>query len=352
MPPGRLLRGPPPPLPPLPDSEVALPGASDAGDTTDDDFTAEELQLEKEVEQSLKELEVAEAAVHALRIQLENAHEDAATSRRELLQLRGVVDDWQQATEEGRRQLDERHRRVEELMAALSPPLYTAGPSPAYRPQAEQSRAVQAQASDIASPKSRRLDLVAERVRVLESQTARLEEQVTQQQTAAQASVDERIRLEQQAESLEQERDGLRASLREARAGTRELDTQVKQSEELIAEAARRRQVLERQLLHLRGEANGLRARLAAQASAARTFAEANAGDISGAASRVAEEDVREAQAVSLQLQHEIVSLWEALRRSQEGAAACSAQDGPRAQRSCGSLASDLSAAAVATTAC
>jgi len=61
-------------------------------ENADGDFTAEELKLEKEVEQALSEVEAADAAVMALRMQLENATEDVVTAKKDLSQLFGYLE--------------------------------------------------------------------------------------------------------------------------------------------------------------------------------------------------------------------------------------------------------------------
>jgi DNA repair exonuclease SbcCD ATPase subunit len=311
----------------------------------DDDFSPEEIRLEKEVEQALTELEAADATVTALRMQLENAMEDVATTRRELSQLRGVVDDWEKATEEGRRELTERERRVEELLAALPPELQAAGMDLGCSPGAANDGGAEEEGlcEDIKlSPRRRRLDLTTDRVRVLAGQTARLEEQVLQRQFAAEASMSERRKLEQQAEALERERDSLRGGLREARGEVRELEIRLKRRDEVLVATAQRRQTLERQQAQSRSEVNGLQARLAALATPkATTEAAASARATPSATPRAAnaattstpppatpvaaqENSIplalpgEDARAVSLRLQREIVDLWSQLRHCDE----------------------------------
>lgn len=333
-------RGPPPPLPPLPKYEFSLAGIDPrcggrVEESIDEDFTVEEIRLEKEVEQALTELEAADATVTALRMQLENATEDVATTRRELLQLRGVVSDWEKATGEGRRELTERESRVEELLAALPAELLVSGAF-VESGAPEDGGAEEGLAEDIRlSPRRRRLDLTTDRVRVLEGQTARLEEQVVHRQIAAESSMAERRKLEQQAESLERERDFLRSGLREARGEVRELELRLKRRDEVLVATAQKRQTLERQQAHSRAEVNGLHARLASLAAskasseatplprapsaiAPAPSASSTAAEASSTALALPGEDAR---AVSLRLQREIVDLWAQLRCCDEAAA-------------------------------
>lgn len=330
-----------PPLPPLPKYEFSLAGvdprtpAVSSGplprqgleESIDEDFTAEEIRIEKEVEQSLTELEAADAAVAALRMQLENATEDVATTRRELLQLKGVVADWETATEEGRRELAERERRVEELLTALPPELQVIGET--GEPSAASDGGVEVAEDVRLSPRRKRLELTTDRVRVLAGQTARLEEQVLQRQFAAEAAMAERRKLEQQAEALERERDSSRAALREARGEVRELEMRLKRRDEVLVATAQKRQTLERQQAHARSEVNGLNARLASLAEKAAAVPAACAAPAAAAEgpsnsnpTAPPGEDARalalhgeDARAVSLRLQREIVDLWSQLRQ-------------------------------------
>jgi len=309
------------PGPPLPRSVAAPlgPGRDRTDEDPDEDFTVQEIQLEREVEQALSELEAADAAVVALSLQLENATDDVRGTRRELAQLRTVVADWERAAEEGRQELCERQRRVDELWGTLP----------------DESQEV-ANAVDRVAPDKRRLELSIKRIQILQGQTARLEEQLTTQQAATQSSMNERRRLEHQAEVLELEVNGLRAKQRESRADIRTKEAQLKQRETAIANHAKHRQTLERQLVHLRSDANGLRARLATasmaraapQATAPRPAstklasedapklhgAEAGTGPASGEANAMPIPE--EARAESLKLQHKVVALWAELKHA------------------------------------
>lgn len=320
-------------------------------ESVDGDFTVEELRLETEVEQALSELEAADAAVAALRMQLENAAEDVSTTRRELEQLKGVVADWEKAIEEGRRELAERERRVEELLAALPPELQLIGLSTEASSGPSNTEEEPETESGL-TPRRKRLDIAAERVRVLEGQTARLEETVCHRQLAAETAIAERSRLEQQAEALEHERDSLRTALREARAEVREAETRLKRRDEILVATAQKRQALERQLAHSRAEVNGLNARLTSLA-AAKAASEAAATlprssgstmmstDVIAAAAkpaRAAEVDQdpdpelalpgEDARAASLRLQREIVKLWDELRCSEQATSLSAAAGG------------------------
>lgn len=300
--------------------------ASGHEQSLDDDFTVEELRLEKEVEQALSELEAADATIAALRMQLENATDDVALVRRDLSQLKGVTADWETATDDGRRELLERERRVEELLSALPPELQVPGGNLEAHP-----------AEGGLSPRSRRLEIAADRARVLAEQTSRLEEQVCMRQLAAESTMAERGKLEQQAVSLERDRDSLRASLREVRAEVREAETRLKRRDEILVATAQKRQTLERQMAHSRAEVNGLHARLAAVTAAKAASDAAAAASTSGAAAAATDRSPaaatspaaggtqvvqalpgEDARAVSLRLQREIVELWEQLKRSDE----------------------------------
>jgi len=348
-----LSRGGAPPLPPLPKD---LPGTHFTGprasaarakavdEVAEDDFTAEELRLEKDVDQALSELEAADAAITALRLQLENSTDDVNTTRRELSQLQGVTIDWESATDEGRRELKDRESRVEELLAALpaefqhcivnAEPKAGCGSGITAAPEADVG----------SSPRSiRRLDIATDRVRVLEGQTAKLEEQLITRQFAAETSMAERRKLEQQADALEKERESLRQVLRESRGELQEVEIRLKRRDEILVATAQKRQTLERQLAHLRAQVNGLNARLASLAAPkALTDASSTSTSITPAASAAVLPTVaasfapaalytgpsvecsavplalpgEDARAASLRLQREIVSLWEEIRRS------------------------------------
>merc|ERR1712190_98914 len=80
-------------------SSIASPTAANPSQVSealaeDMEFSPEELRLEAEVEQSLRELEAADAAMAALRFQLANATDEAEATRGELAQLRSVAESW------------------------------------------------------------------------------------------------------------------------------------------------------------------------------------------------------------------------------------------------------------------
>jgi len=289
--------------------------------------------LEREVEQVLSELEAVDAAVTALRAQLENAADDAERARTELEQLRGVAENWERAAAEGCRELAERQRRVEELLATLE--------EPPKGGSAEQLAIAAApdEAERRAAREVRRLELGEERARVLEGQITRLEEQVGAQQVELHARLEERRRMEQQAEGFEVERAAQTTLLRETRASLKAAEANLRGREEAIAAGSKRRQDLERQSVHLRGEARGLRARIAAVTardcseqeeaatlppprcrggppSAAGSLAAA--GPLPPSAASGEELQASPARAESLRLQHAVVGLWAALRRCEE----------------------------------
>merc|ERR1712190_242100 len=96
------------------------------------------------------------------------------------------VADWEVAAENGKRELAERHRHVQELMKSMP----VAPPSPDAAAEAKRREALEA----------RRQDIAAERMRVLEGQVARLEEQVTNQHIATKVRLEDKQRLKHQAE--------------------------------------------------------------------------------------------------------------------------------------------------------
>lgn len=334
-----ISRGPPPVLPPLPEelqAEVkAAPVTSDrsrlgeaaqalgtAAEESSGDFTEEELRLEGQVEQALRELEAADAAVTAFRAQLENAADSAESSRRQLEQLREVAANWERAAEEGRQELRERQQRVDELLAVI-PPETTEDEAEAFNASQEAAAFARRQAA------RREAALLSSRIHVLESQTLRLEEQVALQQSTLRARMQERQTLERVVEQLEQDRDSKRAVQRESRASLRLMEEQLKAKEDTLATSSKNQQALERQALQLRGEAHGLRARMAQQQAASATAppragasapAKATAPQVRASSTEAAGTEAGttpqqdHARAVSLQLQHQVVELWEAIR--------------------------------------
>merc|ERR1712039_141644 len=194
-------------------SSTAAPTAANSHQVSDTiaedmEFSPEELRLEAEVEQALRELEAADAAIAALRLQRENAQEDVETTQRELAQLRGVKESWERAAEEGQREIADRQQRIEELATVLLPTSDSTGlPETSDATTAAQREALECQ----------QVDLAAERCKVLERQLARLEHQVAGFHQSLQAQVDEKQGLSKQADALSTERDQQRRSQREAR---------------------------------------------------------------------------------------------------------------------------------------
>eukprot|EP00927_Polykrikos_kofoidii_P026157 TRINITY_DN23340_c0_g1_i1.p1 TRINITY_DN23340_c0_g1~~TRINITY_DN23340_c0_g1_i1.p1 ORF type:complete len:751 (+),score=140.64 TRINITY_DN23340_c0_g1_i1:282-2534(+) len=245
------------------------------------DFTPEELQLEREVEQALSEMEVVDAAAQALRLQLSNAQDDVEQSSREITQLRGVVANWEHAAREGRRELAERQKRVDDLIAALPREVAAeidavhagiGGGADAKVSEIDTASSAAASAAAAAAAAKRevdcrRQDLVAERAHVLEGQVARLQDQLVDQQVLMQRCIEERRHVEQQADTLLRERESLRIRVHDARAESRTVESQLREREEAMSACLKRRQTFERQIVQLRGEANGLRARIAQGAS-------------------------------------------------------------------------------------
>lgn len=289
------------------------------------DFTEEELLLERQIEQALNELEAIDAANAALQVQLENSQEDAEDSRRELSDLQGVVTSWERAAQEGRRELAERQRRVEELLRELPAPSTQQSATKAAA-EAEAARSAEEEAAaEAVRRETRRIDLAEERAKVLEDQTARLKEQVAEHHFSMQAKLDERRRLDQQLEALTIERDTLRAQQRDARAAARAAEVNLKGREDAIAAGGLRRQALERQAVHLRSEANGLRVRLANVASLLATSSASDGATAQPSSPTRAgtqrapthsSASASNARATSLALQQEIVYLWGELKRS------------------------------------
>eukprot|EP00933_Yihiella_yeosuensis_P028726 TRINITY_DN2255_c1_g1_i1.p1 TRINITY_DN2255_c1_g1~~TRINITY_DN2255_c1_g1_i1.p1 ORF type:complete len:631 (+),score=188.54 TRINITY_DN2255_c1_g1_i1:64-1956(+) len=352
-------KGPAPPLPPLPpDLEVkskasttTVPAGSasyqdyddaafeeSAGD--DQNFTAEELRLENEVEEALSQLEAVDTAVQALKYQYELANEDIEESASELAQLKSAAESWVKAAEEGKVELRDREQRLEELIRVLpnADGMDLDGSEPAaVGPKREEAD-------------SRQAELAAQRVKVLNEQSERLLQQVESQQSFVAQKMEERRALERQVDALLHERDEQRAEQQEARAALRAVEGQLKSKEEALTLAAKRRQELEKQALRLRCEARGLRARLDAMSAESETAAanaprttEAMSAESETAASNAPKttedlppepEDLhnvpkgppqgetRNARQVSLKLQHEIVNLWAQLKACDEKALA------------------------------
>jgi len=329
-----------PPLPPLPpeleieraiaraDAKVSgaaeakqLPDSIEEGEESrpemdnasfDQTFTPEELRLEGESEEALNQLEAIDAAVEALRMQLELARDDIESSKSELAQLRSAADSWVQAAEEGTRELKDREQRLDELLAVLPADDEDQPQNPATARREEQE--------------SRQTQLAAERLKVVASQTERLQDQVVSQQSLLAQRLEERRALEAQFEALTQERDAERASQQEARAALRAVEQQLKSREEVSGASAQRRQDLERQAVRLRGEARGIRVRLDAQPPQEQTFKpkapglahrESSSTDINSCSTSNGESS----HACSLKLQHEVVALWAAMKRCDEEAA-------------------------------
>ena len=284
--------GPAPPLPPLPpelERGSSVKGAQGPEEELDD-FTPEERRLEQESEEALNQLEALDAAVEALRMKLEVSKEEVECSQAELLQLRSAAISWTKAAEESRQELKDRELRLQELLGVL----------PAEDPDVPEN-----EESDKHSA------LAAERLRVLQLQTDRLQEQVEVQQALLLQRLEERKALESQVEALTSERDEQKALQQKARAALRMAESQLKVKEEALSAFARRRQDLERQSVRMRGEVRGLKARLAALAAQAKEKHQREASS-----SQKAE---RQRQ-TSLKLQHEVVELWEALRNYREKA--------------------------------
>eukprot|EP00930_Biecheleria_cincta_P077125 TRINITY_DN6438_c0_g2_i1.p1 TRINITY_DN6438_c0_g2~~TRINITY_DN6438_c0_g2_i1.p1 ORF type:complete len:689 (+),score=185.07 TRINITY_DN6438_c0_g2_i1:298-2364(+) len=349
------LGKPPPPLPPLPaeleEERIATAAAAavaspsgghpvaacsgslptaELGSGSWEDFTQEELRLERESEETLSQLEVIDAVVQALRAKLEVERDNIESSKIELMQLRSAASSWVQAAEDGRKELLDREQRLEELLAVL----------PADDDPAQKDPAFALAASKREEQDGRQRELAAERLEVLEGQTARLEEQVSSQQGNLSQRMEDRQAAEAQVEALTQERDNHRRAQQEARTELRALEAQLKSREELLAASAQRRQDLERQAVRMRCEARGLRARLSSCAAGAASTEEettmkptakekATAVQISSApkgSERNSAEgpggpdpgSLEDARMVSLQLQHRIVDLWSAMKRRDE----------------------------------
>jgi len=287
------------PGPPLPgDSKPQEAGAAEG------DFTSEESRLEAEVEQALKELEAADAAMTALRLQLENVQDEVGRSGTELAHLRRVAESWERTVEQGQRELADRQQRIDELLAVLPPDGRQAEAAAVARQEALESQ---------------QHDLGEERMRVLTSQTARLEELVAGQQELLRSRMEERGNLEKQNEALSTERDSQRAAQKTARASLRVLESRIKGAEEASSLDAKRRQALERHLVRMRGEANGLRARLASITASKATSVQSRPGAIpSLVAPDLVGNSGTKARHVSLRLQWEIVQLWEALKQTED----------------------------------
>lgn len=313
----------PPPLPPIPGSDFlskTVRSSNCAVEQPEGDFTAEELQLERQVEQALNELEAADAAVEALQVQFENATEDVKDARSELIQLQSVAENWEKAAGSARQELKEKKQRIEDLLSVLPSDVRAT----IERPQDPTQEAAHRDCIE-----AKRLDLATQRIHVLEGQVARLEEQVAAQSGVVQERQNQRKNLEQQTEALEQERDQLRAAQRDARTAARAAESKVKARESAIAECADRRQSLERQMVQLQGEANGLRARLATATSMLQQLADTTRPDTPSTdvqpTGYTREDGVEvgpgeDARAVSLRLQREIVGLWEEIRQADEDA--------------------------------
>eukprot|EP00747_Dinoflagellata_sp_TGD_P026901 gnl/TRDRNA2_/TRDRNA2_132255_c0_seq1.p1 gnl/TRDRNA2_/TRDRNA2_132255_c0~~gnl/TRDRNA2_/TRDRNA2_132255_c0_seq1.p1 ORF type:complete len:499 (-),score=131.79 gnl/TRDRNA2_/TRDRNA2_132255_c0_seq1:18-1328(-) len=280
--------------------EPNLEAADAADESAEDVFDPEELQLDREIEQALKELEAAVAASEALQLHLENEEEDADASRTEADQLRAVVAEWEKAAVESRKDLAERQARVKEMQDTLR------GPGDA---KANTAVAVKRE--------TKRLDLANDRVRVLEAQVARLQDQVVEQQAALKTYRDEKVRLEQQVQELEQMREGLRNEQRDGREATRAMEAQMKSREEAVENTSKRRQTLERQALQLKGEANGVRVRLSA-ASARGTPRSSTSQGSDVACTDKAMPEAEDVRTTSLRLQREIVNLWAAMKSCDE----------------------------------
>ncbi|CAJ1341543.1 unnamed protein product [Effrenium voratum] len=276
--------GPAPPLPPLPSGGLQDSAPQSGGQETDEDFTPEERQLEQESEEALNQLEALDAAVEALRLKLEVAKEDVESSSTELRQLRAAKQSWAQAAEESRKELADREHRLQELLAVL----------PAEEPEKElEARAV-------------------ERLRVLQKQTDRLQEQVRSQQQLLSQRCEERQVLEVQVEGLAKERDEQKSLQQKVRSSWRAAEAQLKAKEEALAAWTQRRHDLEKAQLRMRAEAPR-----AAQAQAqARTQAASHCKERHAPDEAAAESARRRRQC--LRLQHEVVELWEALRLCRE----------------------------------
>eukprot|EP00929_Paragymnodinium_shiwhaense_P050853 TRINITY_DN25612_c0_g1_i1.p1 TRINITY_DN25612_c0_g1~~TRINITY_DN25612_c0_g1_i1.p1 ORF type:complete len:435 (+),score=120.62 TRINITY_DN25612_c0_g1_i1:143-1447(+) len=311
-------------------------------------FTEEELRLEKAVEDSISELEAVDAAASALRTQLETTVDQVDITRRELRKLREVAANWDKAAAEGRRELDERQRRMEELLKSLPAECVASLPRPSSAASASSQRPPTAGGTSCsqgaeegetsaATTSARRAELTAERVRVLEGQTTRLEDQVSEQQVTLQLLREERQKLEQYGVTLQKDRDALRGKQRDARAETRAAEGRLKSREDEIATLTEKRQALERQAMKLRGEAHGIRSRLGQSAGAQKAVAnipsergrgssadlpggeaDANAAEDTDAVSSVSSLTDEEKHALSLEMQKKIVTLWAALRACDE----------------------------------
>lgn len=284
------------------DGEKRTEGEDDAENSGfDQTFTAEELRLEQAFEEALAQLEAIDAAVEALRLQLEVARDDIESSKSELAQLRSAADSWIQAAEEGTRELKDREQRLNELLGVL----------PA---EDEEPATARCEEQD-----SRQSQLAAERLKVVEVQMERLQDQVISQQRLLEQRLEERRALEAQVEASVQDRDAQRAAQQEARGGLRAMEQQLKSREEASAASAQRRQYLERQAVRLRGEARGIKARLQAQPEQTmKPQAQAPEKESPDAKS---DSNGESSHACSLKLQHEVVGLWAAIKRCDEEAA-------------------------------
>lgn len=273
------------------------------------DFTAEELQLEKEVEAVLQDLEVADAVVIAIKQQLENAQGDADDKRKELAQLHRAMESWSKAATESRLELSQREERLEELLGVFPEGVALPLTEPAALPDQGQE-AQEAASAALAAQREERLrrqrELTAERLKVLTGQTHRLQDQVLAAELELGRAISERERMLQQCEAQAAERDDQRTLLKEARVKMRKMETARKEREEGLAVAATVRRDLERQVLRLRCEARGLQARLAAWPQPTNTCPQRI-----GPAAAASEE----AHSVCLRLQWQIVDLWAALKQ-------------------------------------
>lgn len=261
----------------------------DAGPSKDDfegDFSSEELGLEQQIEQVLADLEVADATILALQMQVEIAQDKTEEAVRDIKKLTEAREEWRKAADEGQRQLQEREHRAEELLAA------------AVAMELEKKSVLEEEQRR--EGRKRLAAVAAAKVETLEHQVARLEEQVANYQAASSACRHERDTAEAQLEARRQEREWLRRELHQAKASAFAVEAEVREREAAAATAAAQRRRLERQALQLRGELGGLRARLA---SAGHEGVNNSITCVSATA-----------RVESLRLQHEVVALQAALR--------------------------------------
>lgn len=278
----------------------------------------------------LSQLEVIDAVVQALRAKLDVERDNIECSKSELTQLRSAASSWVQAAEDGRKELQDREQRLDELLAVL----------PAEDDPTQKAPALALASAKREEQEGRQRELAAERLQVLEGQTARLEEQVALQQGHLSQRMEDRQVAEAQVEALTQERDNHRRAQQEARTELRALEAQLKSREEALAASAQRRQDLEKQAVRMRCEARGLRARLSSCTAAAASTEEETtmkstpkekaAGVEISSAQNASESNpaegpngpdagsLEDARTVSLQLQHQIVDLWSAMKRRDE----------------------------------